>query len=213
MVATTNIIAFGILIVICIIIAIVYVAYREEKHISEPVIFFNWLSHKTGGRAVGKIISSMKGAGGRHLVEFKPMDIGLEEKKKRIIPKKARVILGKGKKVDFPKGTLSGELNLSFGLPKHADDFPDAIKNTEFGKFLMFYTELTNATNNEIDALKEGFDRQSRHIKEMGFGEVSVERMDQMEGLFKDMLEMVKDGKKDKVSTTFTPTNQNFGGV
>jgi hypothetical protein len=75
----------------------------------------------------------------------------------------------------------------------------------------MLWTALKNADNGEIEAFKEGMKRQKAHIISMGAGEISIEKITQLDEYFMEALDAIKDTKKkDEGAGGFTPPR--FGG-
>jgi hypothetical protein len=195
-------ILFCIIAALAVIVGIVIVKYREEPKDKDNPYCINFLSGQTEGRAIGVEKTTIVGKNGRRIVKFSPKDIYNDN---LIEIPDVEAVVDQNKIISLPKGTLSKDKNINIFLPATPDRFPDPLKQHEFGKMLMFWTSLKSADNALIDSLKEGMLRQTEHLKSLGGGEVSVEKMTQIHELFEDTLNAVKESKKDKTSTTFTP--------
>ena len=196
---------FG-LIIIFLFCVLVYIIGKEEKVREEKVFGFSFFPQYHGSRAYGSIIDQKLGDEGRISKILKPGDISISEILKREKPKNQRINVEKNKVLSLQKGFSKGRF-IELYLPPTADDFPEEIKNSPIGKMLMFYTELTNASNTQIEAMSEGITRQKEHLKEMGWGEASISRLNYMQELFDDALNSIKETKKDKGTSSFSPPN------
>ena len=202
-------------IVICIIIGmvilaiIVYVKFREEEEEKDNPLGINFLANHSNGRAIGIEKEIIIGKGNRKIITLSPRDINRENIKKLDI-EDVKVIVDKNKLISIPKGLWSKDKNINIYLPSKLSDFSTALKQTEFGKMLMFWTAIKNADNAEIDALQEGMKRQAAHIESIGAGELSVAKMQQIEEIYSDLLSAAKESKKDKSSSYTSPNT--YGG-
>ena len=190
----------GILIVIAIAIGmgitVLIIKYTREKEDDEDKPFIiNFLSHYCNGRFYGVQKDLKIGKDNREIITMSPRDVlpkNIDEMNDEI------VIADSNKIIELPKGKPSREKTVKIILPKNADDFPQSLKNTDFGKVLMLYTEFKNADKTEIVAFKEGLKRQSAHIEAMGTGEATVGHMAYLTSLFEDYVNAVmKNARKD----------------
>lgn len=183
--------------VIGVIVAII--RYGKEDEYLDQSVGINFMSKHCDGRMIGVEKKSEVGKDGRKIITFSPRDVNPHEIDKI---KDVVVIVDKNKCISLPKsGDASRDKNINVYLPPNPSDFPEALKNNLFGKTMMLLTAITNAENTEIDAFKEGMKRQSAHIKAMATGEVSLERMTQVEEIYNDLLDAAKEAKKDKFSS------------
>jgi hypothetical protein len=197
----------GIACVIGIWIAIVFFHKEEEEDRDNPY-GINFLTQHTQGGAIGIERYVKYGKDGRRIIKFSPRDVYVKDMTQ--IPD-IDIIVEKNKTISVPKGAWSKDKNINIYLPPSADAFPEPLKSTEFGKMLIFWTALKDANNSELDAFKEGMKRQSAHIKSMGAGEISVEKITQLDEFFMEALDAIKDTKKkDEGTGGFTPPR--FGG-
>lgn len=197
-------IAFGILTWI----AIIYFSKEEEEE-RDNAYGINFLTHNTQGGAIGVEKYVKYGKDGRRIIKFSPRDVYVKDVKQIL---DIDVIVDKNKTISIPKGLWSKDKNINIYLPPSPDDFPEPLKKTEFGKILMLYTALKDADNAELEAFKTGMARQAEHIKSMGAGEISVERITQLDEMFQEALDAIKNTrKKDDGAGGFTPPR--FGGV
>lgn len=197
----------GIAVVIGIWIIILFYAKDEEEERDNPY-GINFLTQHTQGGAIGVERYVKYGKDGRRVVKFSPRDVYVRDMTQ--IPD-IDIIVEKNKTLSIPKGAWSRDKNINIYLPPSADDFPEPLKKTEFGKMFMFWTALKDADNAEIEAFKEGMKRQAEHIKSMGAGELSVEKITQLDEYFQEALNAIRDSKrKDDGVTGFTPPR--FGG-
>ena len=194
---------FGILVcvIVTMVIGVIIVVIRygkEEEYLDEPMIL-NWMSHHCEGRFIGVQKKVELGKEGRKIITMSPRDINPHFIDK---VKDVPIVVDKNKDIPLPKGVCSNDKNVIMVLPPTVEDFPPGLKETPFGKMLMFYTSITNASNAEVSALQEGMKRQEAHIKSMAAGEVSTERMTQMQEIFDDLLKSALQAKKDKFSSS-----------
>ena len=142
-----------------------------------------------------------------------PRDLLLQSLKDLEAVEDVKVIAERNKIISLPKGRTSKDRNIKIVLPKSASEFDQSLKETDFGKILMFLTELKNTDLTEIEAFREGMRRQSSHIKKIAGGEVSIERLSYLEELYDDALEaVVKSVKKGEKTTTSNYPPPQFRG-
>lgn len=187
------------------VIVLIRLLSKDDQEQPDDPISINFLSHLTDGRFMGPVLNTKHGKDGRVVMtmlpkDIKPIDID--------IVKTVDIIAYPHQIVDLPKGLLSRDRNVKLILAKNPDDYPESLKESQFGKLLMLHTAFKDADFNEIRAFKEGMKRQGQHIKSMGAGELSSERLVYLESQFEDYLDAVikgmKKGEKSS-SSTFTP--------
>lgn len=208
MAALFFVIMIGILTILGLIGLIAYLFGKDEKVKEDYNFGFSFMPHLHRHRAFGKEINVETGEDGRIITTLKPMDLSpktIKESLKKV--KNERVITTKFNKITLPKGSYySKEKNISLYLPDKAEDLSPEIRNHPFGKFLAYYIELTKADDAAIQALMEGIDRQKSHLIKMGWGEVSIQRMNYLSGLHKESLGLLKEAKGTKSSGIINPT-------
>jgi len=183
-------------------IAIIWFSKDEEEERDNPY-GINFMTQHTQGGAIGVEKYVKYGKDGRRIVKFSPRDVYVKDVTQ--IPE-MDIIVDKNKTISIPKGFWSKDKNINIYLPPTPDKFPEPLKRTEFGKMLMFWTALKDADNAEIEAFKTGMSRQSEHIKKMGAGEISIERITQLDEMFQEALDAIKDTrKKDEGAGGFAP--------
>lgn len=174
--------------------------FRNESPDEERNFGLSLFPYKHGGRAYGSEKEVHRGPKGQDIILLAPKDLSLKEIRNNIKAEDVTVIVNKGKKITFAKGFSKGRY-INLYLPPRAEDLPEEVKQTPFGRLLGFYIEIDNAKHTEIDALREGFNRQAGHITRMGNGEISVERLNLQEELFNDFLKSMADAKKEDRAT------------
>ena len=128
--------------------------------------------------------------------------VSYSKKEKKIEIKPQLFWVEKDKKIVLPKNEL-------WLLAPNPEDYPEELKRTEFGKSLMKMTEKINVSNLQLSILREGSNRKSALLKEMGDGEISEQFIKMSKGLQKDALEMnVKE--KEKPTSSFIPQQRKF---
>lgn len=188
-------------------IVVIHFSKEEEEERDNPY-GINFLTGNTDGGAIGVEKYVKYGKDGRRIITFSPRDVYIKDINQ--IPDK-QIIVDKNKTISLPKGFWSKDKNINIYLPPSPDAFPEPLKKTEFGKILMLYTALKEVDNTELDAFKEGMKRQAEHIKSMAMGEVSIEKITQLDEYFQEALSAIKDSrKKDEPSSGFSPPR--FGG-
>lgn len=179
---------------------------KDENYLVHNPFIINFMSQHSHGRAYGIEKDSTKAKGDRTYVEFTPLDIDpdlVDEVKDE------KLVVGKGKRVTLPPGTLSKFKTINLYLPPTASDFPDALKAMPFGKFLMYWTEIENSVSAELESVKEGSKRKDKILEQLGDGELSREHLSRLDELQKDIIKMLVSGKnKDKDHDIFTSQNQ-----
>ncbi len=148
-----------------------FLTKEEEEKEDKP--HFESFIKQGEGRAYGKILKIESAVEGRKIITYRPQDLSVKTLKKIKKLEPVSVIVDKNKLLCFPKGTLSNEKDIYWGLPKNVDDFPENFGKTLLGKWLMLLTELKNFDNTEIQAYKERVERQTDHIKDIGMGEAT----------------------------------------
>ena len=207
MVSTGVYILLAVLIVIALGLGIflIYNVFRNKDDELRKPIFLNFMSYKTNSRFLGRVQKVEVGRNGRTKVEFIPKDIVITDENKDTLIVNEKVILGKTKREVIPKGVLSADYDVVLGLAAHPDDYAEELKNTAFGKALMWATELKNLEELEISILREGGERKDKLLKSIGDGEISKEFMERMEEGVKDYLKAVVNAKEDKGKMNLNP--------
>ena len=172
----------------------VLIIFREKKYKENLPIVFNFMSHKNNKRCLGVLLNTIPGKGGREILEYSAKD--LDESSK---PENHKVIVESNKKIVLPKGELSSERDIIFLLPHSPDDFPEKLKNTEFGRLLGLFTELENVKRHVIDILKEGQIRREDLMKEIAGGEISRRYIKMTQEMLQDAIETITKGREGKV--------------
>ncbi len=170
---------------------------KKEEELDDKNIIINFMPQHTAphkGYFIGAEISTTK-VGNRQLIEMVPKDVKKEdiEKFKKIENVK---IVGDRNKIDIlPLGDASDARNIKLIWPPTPEDFPQSIKNSRFGKFLMKYVEELDIDNTEIDIIREGSKRKTKLLKKMGDGEVSEEYIEATDEMTKDLIKNVSEVK------------------
>jgi hypothetical protein len=196
----------GALIVTGLIIWLLVVIFRDKEEEKDRNMALNFMSNYSNGRAYGQELSVDKSFEGRFIITFMPKDITSDSLKTL---KAEKIIVDKGKLISLPRGTWSKEKNISIYLPIRAEDFPDALKQTEFGKMLMLFTEMKNSVNSEVDMVREGSRRKDDILKRIGDGELSGEILDANHELIKELIKMMAENRtRDKQPSGGSAFNQ-----
>lgn len=199
------------LVVIGLAVYVYFLYTRQQLPLEEQPFHLNLANAREGG-AFGREIKVSEGINGRKVVTIMPRDFPAHyyRKNKDMIAPKTFVV-DRGKHVTFPKGVWSKTDTISLSLPATAEELSEQMKDTMLGKVLALYIEMQNVSNIEIEAMREGINRQNKHIHEMGYGEVSIENLKRVNALYDDMLRTIRDARKDKSTSSFSPPNTNFG--
>lgn len=159
-------------------------------------------SYPEKGIAYGILNNIEIGKGGRKIVKFEQRDILPKDFE---LVKESTVIVDQNKILSIPKGgDWSKQKNIMILLPSSASDFPDSLKETLFGKGLLIATEIQNAVNAEINSIKEGSERKSEILKRLGDGELSREHIMSIDEIFKDVVKLAVDAKKENKPSTYS---------
>lgn len=189
-------------------IAIIFAIYeyffkaKDEVKENSPRIY-NFMSSESQKRFEGVEISSEQGAEGREIINYQATDINLKDLNRKEIKEKLKpqqIITYPEKIVSLSKGELSQDKALKFILPDNANDLPESLKNTLFGRGLMWASEEANAQKTIIGMLEEGKIRREEIIQMIGDGELSRDWISSIEGRAKDAMKtLVMDrDKKDR---------------
>lgn len=202
--------ALGVLGVVYLGVWLFIVVFREKEEDLDANILLNFLSNRSNGRFLGRELEVTEGKNGRKLIKFEPKDILFKGKNKNkpLLPEK--VIAGKNKYVNFPRGTLSKDRNISMVLPINPSDLPENIKHTEIGVALMMMTEMKNLAETEIKILREGSMRKDAMLQKIGDGEISREFMSYTEELVKDYLRAQVNPKEERNKTSLNTGSPNY---
>ena len=178
---------------------------KESELFEDKPFILNFCSkniYPEKGIAYGILKSIETGKGGRKIVKFEQRDILPKDFK---LIKESTVVVDQNKIVSIPKGgDWSKQKNIMMLLPSSATDFPDSLKETLFGKGLLLATEIQNAVNAEINSLKEGSERKSEILKRLGDGELSREHIMSIDEIFKDVVKLAVDAKKENKPSTYS---------
>lgn len=196
-----------VLIVLGLIVVLAIYLTKEEDEKEDKPHFMSFI-RQGNGKAYGKVLSIEKAIDGRSVVNMRQQDLSIKSLKKLKKIESLPIIVDKGKLICLPKGTLSNEKDIYFGLPKNAEDFPENFGKTLFGKWLKFLTELKNVDNTTLEAYKECKERQAELIKKVGMGEATRESIQQFEGLVLDTIKNAIEVQKVKTSSSFPPIGQ-----
>lgn len=185
---------FATLVALVLLVLLLRIVFKEKEEEEDRVIALNFLTNHSNGRAIGIERELIPGAGERKIAILEPRDLNPKRKKEEEI-KNEKVIIDKDKILYCPKGSWSKDRNINIYIPPSASDFPISLKKTELGQALMFYTEVKNAVNTEINAIKEGSKRKSEILERLGDGEISVEFLEKNQELVKDLFKNIVDMK------------------
>lgn len=186
---------------------LILILYKEKKRPFDAPIILNFLSTFDTGRFIGTEVSSKMGKNERMIIEFEPKDIGLDEKD----VKNCTIIVDKNKLITLPMGAPSKARHVHIALPPKASMFPSQIKETVFGKAMMWATEAQNAINAELNAVSEGSARKTDILNKLGDGEVSKEFLTWHTELYQDLLKSAYEAKNKGSNTSLIPnTSQNI---
>jgi hypothetical protein len=169
--------------------------FGEKKVPKDSPIIINLESKYSNGRAIGIVTDVESCSLTRKKYKYSPKDVDITKTEE---PKEEFIIVDPEKLAVLQKGSLSRDKNIIINCPDNATDFDEAIRNTTFGKALMFYTELKNYEKTHIEYLKEGSKRKSDILKEIGDGEISADFMSFMINLVKDDLKATISKQKDE---------------
>jgi len=178
---------------------------KEEKYENNPLIF-SFLGKSSNNCAFGIEEKVETGVGGRALVTFSQRGYNPKKQKK---PETVKCIVDKSKIIYLPRWTLDKNKTIKILLPQNADDFPDIMKESEFGQALQLVTEIKNAVNSEISAIKKGSEMKDEILEKLSGGEISREYLSKIDELIKDLIKIAASTKnKDNI-----PPYTTRGGV
>jgi len=191
------VLGFILLAVVAEVIYLLTLIFKEKEKYRDNPIFVNFLSNRTNGRALGVEIETTKVAN-RQILEFLPKDIDLVKlKDKKIESEKA--ILDNYMLVTLPKGLLSKDKTIKFGLPMNPEELPLDLKNHPFGQMLMNFIKLQSLSKTEAEVLRECINRQKNILIESGGGELSENHIKMVSAAMEDFVKLLSKGKDREV--------------
>ena len=101
-----------------------------------------------------------------------------------------------------------GNAHFKIILPTEAEDYPDELKKTSFGRALINRSEKMSAQNAEVSGLREGIRTMKSTLKKMGAGEITEAFYDQMTEEFKRLQDLMDKKKPEQTGSGFNqPTS------
>jgi hypothetical protein len=204
--STIIVIVMGfVLSVLSIFLLILY--FREDDEKYEDNLIINMLPQYTSpvrGHAIGLEVNT-KVIDNKYLIEYQPRDVDSRLLKDKTKIDNVKVVVDKNKVITLPKGTLSAYRTLKILLPPNPEDFSSELKRTHFGQHLMKITEEINTSNVEAKIVREGSDRKTKLLTELGDGEISEQFLDRQNELQKEL-----DRNASKPSTQSVPARSPF---
>jgi hypothetical protein len=196
-------IGFLFMLLIGAIVWLLIMVFSRKEVTSDNAIALNFLANEDSGFFLGEVVSSDPGKNNRQIINMRPLDV--DARKEQIVPETVPVIVESGKMLNISKAHgLSKQKNITILLPARAEDLSGPLKDTLFGKGLMWMAELENFSKTAVDIVREGNTRKDTLLKEIGTGEISRNFLEQTNNLVRDYMENIL-SKKD--------TKQNIGLV
>lgn len=160
---------------------LVVIAYRRtrvEGDIPEDAtLVLNFMTRHTAGYALGLQTGSLDGQDGRQHVVFVPRDIVPAEDAAA-----QEVVVDKGFKLDFPRGTLSKRRNVTFLLPKKIEELPKSLQDNEMLGAAITASQIKQRVDNRVTQLLEaGMDAQADLIRRNTSNKFFKDYIDYME--------------------------------
>lgn len=182
------------LIVVFVLSVIAVILYTSKKEIPKDRVFIiNFLRQYTENDfAKGyqtKVIRGEK----RSIVEYLPTDINYE-KTKKIKPQK--IVVQNDKIIPMMKGTLSNHESELWLLPPKAEDLPQGLKESQFGKMIMEMIENINYKVEERDIIRSAMETQSSILKDTRGMKLAKEHIEIDKGLLKDAKKKMMEDKQ-----------------
>ncbi|MFW5793888.1 MAG: hypothetical protein ACOCV1_00160 [Bacillota bacterium] len=203
-----TILIISFVLIICALSVWLLIIYNKEEKIgkNEPLVL-NLIASEEDGRAMITEKEVQNGCGKRFVVNAEANDIDQNSKN---INRELKIVVPENKVISLPQGLLSKDRNIKIYLPIRAENMPESIKNTDFGKSLMFLTELKDYKSSVEKILREGSKRKDNLLQEIGDGELSSEFLNSIKGLvIKDIKELIRDKKGNSSNITDLNSNQN----
>lgn len=171
--------------------------FKEEDERFEDNIIINFMPQFTNpdkGHAIGMEVSTKK-IGKRFLLEYSPRDLNKRLLKEKEKLENVKIVVDSNKIISLPTGTMSGFRNVKVLLPPNPEDFPDQMKDTLFGQALMKLTEQINNSNVEAKIIREGSNRKTKLLTELGDGEISEEFLERQKEINRELDKQKQDTK------------------
>lgn len=203
-------IGFLFLLLVGAIIWLLIVVFNKKEDKFDNPIALNFLANMDEGYFIGEVLTDTPAKNNRHFLKIKPLDV--DTRLKQDVPTEIEVIVEDGKLINIPKGLgISKQKNIIICLPKKAEDLAGPLKDTLFGKGLMWMAELDNYTKSVTDILREGNTRKEALLKDIGTGEISIKFLEQTKNITQDYIENIlakKDNKQSIGLPTHTSSNE-----
>lgn len=151
----------------------------------------NFCSDECDKRFMGEIINEEVGAENRVIIKYLPRDVdirGMNRKEIKDALKPQKIIVDPEQIIVFPKGELSQDRNYKVLLAKNAGDYPQSIKETNFGRAFMWVSEKQNLEKNLREIMQEGRETRDEILKKINEGEFTREMVTKWEEFMKDAL-------------------------
>lgn len=181
------------------------ILFTKQEEIRENRDLAINLADTENGVSIGPVVKIEEKPNDTVLMTMLPGDLSpktIKAKKGKIEP--VSFLVSKSKIDTTASGKWSREKNVHWLMPQTAKELPKEILNSFIGKALAFSIEYVNTDDVVKKAMSEGWKRASSYLVEMGHGEFSIARMEQVIGLFKDLDSLYKEPKKEK-SSSLTP--------
>lgn len=177
---------FLIVVAVGLVVFFLILKLKFSKEESDNDIVWNLATNNCNKRSTGVLQDIKVGRKGRKLIMYEPKDVNGDSND---VEETIRVI--SDKVIEIPRGDTSKDRGIKIIFPKNPEEFADAIKNDpSFGKQFVKSVEDKNLSNNIIEALREGRDRQDALRILQGGGEVSKAEAKRFGELFDEMSQL-----------------------
>jgi hypothetical protein len=195
-IGTTILIITASFIIIGLLIWLLLLYFKTQDRITKGSLILNFMPNFANGHAIGQEVKTEKCQDGRLLIEYQPRDISDELLLGKTDIDNIKCVVDNDKIISLPLGTLSQYRDIKILLAPNPENYPIELKQTLFGKHLMQITEELNTKNLEVQMVREGSDRKTKMVKNMGDGEVSSQQIERFDELSKEMVKIASTENK-----------------
>lgn len=191
-----------VLIIVGLFVWLLLLLYREKQDYENNPIIVNFNSKYSNKSFIGIQTEVIEGKNGRLHIRYIPKDYDV----RNMNSKETEIIVEPKKVVSLSMGSLSGDRYVKMILPRNPEDLSEELKDHDFFKSMMMFTEMKNAIKTEIDTLREGANRRDNILLKMGDRQLSSKFIQDWEESIKDMVRSItKEELRSKGMKTSVP--------
>jgi hypothetical protein len=182
---------------------IIWIFTREKQDPENETILINFMPQYTSEFSLGTI-DSIETSKEMSKITFYPRDLNyirLNKKEKNLVLKPQVLFVLNKNLLYLPLGSLSGHRNFVFAFPPRAEELPDKLKETKFGRILM--DSLASSESNLEN---------ERHMRKVIEGIINVRGKELPDKVVQDYLEKFKEMGTSLPSNSTSSSTEKKGG-